>query len=159
MFRSLIRIRFLAAAVVVILLVHSVGFLSIGVLRGIEAYRLIAQGPGWQGQERPGLHIAESVDALLFTLVLLVLAIGTASLFLTSPTKEGQQHLPEWMRIKNLTELKLLLWEAILAALVVAAVTGIIADLHELEWRHLVMPAAILILSISYYLLKRSSSQ
>ena len=45
------------------------------------------------------------------------------------------------MRIKSLTELKLLLWEAILATLVVAAASSIIAALPHLEWKHLVLPA------------------
>ena len=62
------------------------------------------------------------------------------------------------MRIKSLTELKLLLWEAILATLVVAAASGIIAALPHLEWKHLVLPLAILVLSVSYFLLKRTES-
>jgi uncharacterized membrane protein YqhA len=158
-FHSLVRIRYLAALVVLILVVHSMGFLAIGVIRGIQAYSLLAQGPPWDGEQRPGLHVAESVDALLFTLVLLVLALGTASLFLASPGKDSLESLPEWMRVKNLTQLKLQLWEAILAAMVVAAVISIIADLHSLEWRHLVMPVAILILSVSYYLLKQAGAR
>ena len=63
------------------------------------------------------------------------------------------------MRVKSLTELKLLLWEAILATLVVAAASGIISALPHLEWKLLVLPAAILILSVSYFLLKRTESK
>ena len=157
MIRSLLRIRNLAALVAVAFVVHAVGFLGLGVYRAIEAY-----GPFFGGGEReahPGRHIAESVDALLFSLVLIVLALGTASLFLTKPGKDDKSDLPEWMRIKSLTELKMLLWEAILAMLVVTAAATIIGDLPHLTWSHLVIPTAILSLSVSYFLLKRTESR
>jgi len=59
-------------------------------------------------------------------------------------------------RVESRTELKLLLWEAILATLVVTSATSIIGALHHLEWKHLVLPAVILVLSISYFLLKKT---
>ena len=71
---------------------------------------------------RPGVQIAESVDALLFSLVLLVLALGTRQP--VPPRERRTRRLPEWMRVKSLTGLKLLLWEAILATLVVTAARG-----------------------------------
>ena len=60
------------------------------------------------------------------------------------------------MRIKSLTELKLLLWEAIMATLVVAAASGFIAAMPNLEWKHLVLPVGIQVLAVSYVLLKRT---
>ena len=157
MVRSLLRIRYLATAVALVFALHAAGFLALGVLRAVQAYRLFFAPDGLSAEARPGVHIAESVDALLFSLVLLVLSLGTASLFLaTSDDTEDKQKLPEWMRVKSLTELKLLLWEAILATLVVAAASGIIAALPHLEWKLLVLPAAILLLSVSYFLLKRT---
>ena len=143
MFRSLLRIRYLAAVVSLVFAVHAIGFLFLALLRGERS----------SGEGRPGIHIAESVDALLFSLVLLVLAIGTNSLFLAG--SDEQQSLPEWMRVKSLTGLKLLLWEAILATLVVTAATSLIAAIPDLEFRHLILPVAVLILSVSYFLLKR----
>lgn len=158
MVRSLLRIRYLAAVVALVFALHAAGFLVLGVLRAVQAYRLLFK-PGSLGPEgRPGVHIAESVDALLFSLVLLVLSFGTAGLFLTTADTDDGRKLPEWMRIKSLTELKLLLWEAILATLVVAAASSIIAALPRLEWKLLVLPAAILVLSLSYFLLKRTES-
>ena len=159
MVRSLLRIRYLAAVVALVFALHAAGFLVLGVLRAVQAYRLLLAPNSLRPEERPGVHIAESVDALLFSLVLLVLSFGTAGLFLTTTTDtDDKRKLPEWMRIKSLTELKLLLWEAILATLVVAAASGIIASLPHLEWKLLVLPAAILILSVSYFLLKRTES-
>ena len=159
MVRSLLRIRYLATGVALVFALHAAGFLVLGVLRAVQAYRHLFTPSGLQPEARPGVHIAESVDALLFSLVLLVLSLGTASLFLTTTDTEDTRKLPEWMRVKSLTELKLLLWEAILATLVVAAASGIIAALPHLEWKLLVLPAAILLLSVSYFLLKRTESK
>ena len=153
MFRSLLRIRYLATVVSLVFAAHAVGFLFLALLRGYHAYSLLLRGERSSGEGRPGIHIAESVDALLFSLVLLVLAIGTNSLFLAG--SDEQQRLPEWMRVKSLTGLKLLLWEAILATLVVTAATSLIAAIPDLEFRHLILPVAVLILSVSYFLLKR----
>ena len=153
MFRSLLRIRYLAAVVALVFALHSAGFLALALLRGYHAYSILLRIDGGSGEGRPGIHIAESVDALLFSLVLLVLALGTSSLFLAG--EDDQRRLPEWMRIKSLTGLKLLLWEAILATLVVTAATALIAALPDLTWTHLILPTAVLILSVSYFLLKR----
>ena len=159
MLRHLLRIRYLAVVVALVFAVHAAGFLVLGVLRAFQAYDLLLRPEALRGQAPPGVHIAESVDALLFSLVLLVLSLGTAGLFLTVPDDAGQPNLPPWMRIKSLTELKLLLWEAIMATLVVATASGFIASMPHVEWRHLVLPIAILVLAVSYFLLKRSESK
>jgi uncharacterized membrane protein YqhA len=157
LFRYLLRIRYLATVAVVIFALHAVGFLGLGVLRGVQAYSLLAQMPGGHGEQRPGVHVGESVDAALFGLVMLVLALGTASLFLKSPGGEEDRDLPAWMRVKSLSELKLMLWEAILATFVVSAATGFMANLPHLTWNALLLPAAILFLTVSYFLLKRTA--
>ena len=159
MFRILIRIRYLATVVVVLLAVHALGLLTVGAIRTYEAYHMLWQGPSWQGEDRPGIHIAESIDALLFALLLIVLASGTAGLFLTGPGKGVDSQLPDWMRVKNLTELKLLLWEGSLMVLVVASMTTFIANVENPHWLLLVLPAAILLLSVSYYLMKRATRE
>lgn len=153
----LIRIRFLAVFVVIILVLLALALLAVGGLRAYEAIQLLTQGPGWQGGDRPGIHIAESVDALLFALVLLVLAIGTTSLFLGGSSGSEGHPIPAWMKVKSLTELKLLLWEGILLTMVVAAMTDIVTHMTDLSWVNLVLPSAILTLSMSYFLLKKGA--
>jgi uncharacterized membrane protein YqhA len=159
MFRLLLRIRYLAAVVALMFALHAVGFLLLGVMRAVQAYRLYLEPRSLGPEARPGVHIAESVDSLLFSLVLLLLALGTASLFLPPADRDDKSALPDSMRVKGLTELKLLLWEAILATLVVAAGSAIVATLPNVEWKQLVLPTAILVLSLSYFLLKRTESK
>ena len=151
----ILRFRYLAVIVAVMLLFHAIGLLVVGVWRAILAYQMLAHGPSWTGTERPGIQIAESIDLLLFGLVVLVLAIGTASLFL-SPDGNPDRRIPAWMRVSSLSELKLLLWEAILVVLVMATLTSLVTNLEELHWNLLVMPAAIFLLSSSLYLARKT---
>jgi len=153
----MIRIRFLAVAVVILLSFHALALLAIGGARTYQAVQLFLQGPPWDGADRPGIHIAESVDALLFALVLLVLAIGTSTLFLSSASGRENESIPAWMRVKSLTELKMLLWEGILLTMVVAAMTDIMTNIRNLTLFTLILPGSILILSVSYFLLKKGA--
>jgi uncharacterized membrane protein YqhA len=152
----ILKFRYLAVVVVLVLLVHAIGFLALGVFRSIEAYQLIAAGGEWTGANRPGIHLAESVDSLLLALVLIVLAMGTASLFLRPDGRAVDERVPEWMRVESISELKALLWESILVVLVVAALTSIIAQLDHPTWELLVLPAAILLLSVGLCLARRA---
>jgi uncharacterized membrane protein YqhA len=159
MFRSLLRIRYLAAVVALVFAVHGAGFLALGLMRAYHAYARLIKDDHSGEEDRPGVHFAESVDALLFSLVMLVLAVGTVSLFLPVHAEDDRRNLPEWMRVKSLTELKLLLWEAILATLVVTAASSIIGAMPNVEWKHLALPVAILVLSVSYFLLKKTEGR
>jgi uncharacterized membrane protein YqhA len=153
----ILRFRYLATVVVAVLLIHAVGLLALGVFRAFEAYELFASGREWAGSDRPGIRIAESVDALLFSLVLIVLASGTASLFLRPGGHEIDPRVPAWMRVESISELKALLWEAILMVLVVATLTSIISHMETLHWGLLILPAAILLLSLSLFLARRAA--
>jgi uncharacterized membrane protein YqhA len=153
----ILKFRYLAVVVVAVLLAHAIGLLALGVFRAIEAYQLFASGRAWSGSDRPGIHIAESVDALLFCLVLIVLATGTASLFLRPGGHEIDPRVPVWMRVESISELKALLWEAILMVLVVATLTSIVAHMENLHWGLLILPAAILLLSLSLFLARRAA--
>jgi hypothetical protein len=76
----ILKFRYLATVVVVaVLLIHAVGLLALGVFPRVRGLRALRFRTGVAGSDRPGIRIAESVDALLFSLVLIVLASGTAS--------------------------------------------------------------------------------
>ena len=151
----ILRFRYLAVVVALMLLLHAIGLLVLGVWRGFHAYQILAQGPTWTGIDRPGIQIAESIDLLLFALVVMVLAVGTASLFLVPEGKEDRR-VPAWMRVSSLSELKLLLWEAILVVLVMASLTSLVSSIEELHWRLLVLPGAIFLLSASLFLARKT---
>ena len=148
-----LKFRYLAIIAVVILLIHAVGLLGLAMYRTYEAYHAAFQGGAEAGHVRPGIPIAESVDAALFALVLIVLALGTVSLYVTGDVADPR--IPAWMRVRSLSELKTLLWEAILLVLVMAALTSIMANTDHLGWDLLVLPVAVLVLAAGLFLKAR----
>src|SRR5262249_7390098 len=112
----LLRLRWLAVVVALFGALNAIAFIAIGAVRAFEAYRMIALGPPWTGDHAPGVVLARSVDAFLLAMVFLVFAIGVMTLFLSRDAGHGFENIPEWMRVKSLSELKFVIWEAILAA-------------------------------------------
>jgi uncharacterized membrane protein YqhA len=148
----ILRLRWLAVVIALFSALHAVAFVAIGIVRGIQGYRLILAGPPWDGEQSPGVHLARSVDAFLLAMVFFVFAIGVSALFLARGGNTALDLVPEWMRVKNLSELKFLIWEAILVALVVASVEGFVSSAHELSWNVLILPVGILILASGLFL-------
>jgi uncharacterized membrane protein YqhA len=152
----LLKLRWLAVVIAFFGALHAIAFVALGVIRGFEGYRLLFHGPPWSGEETPGIYIARSIDTFLLALVFLVFSIGVLELFAAHNDDRGLERVPPWMRVKSLAELKFIIWEAILVALVVASVEGLIASPHDPRWTALVVPIALLILALGLFLAKKA---
>jgi len=155
MIRLLLQLRWLAVAIALFSALNAVAMVVVGAVRAISAYIVIFEGPPWTDEHRPGLMLAESIDAFLIAMVFVVFSIGTTTLFLVRSERELES-IPAWMRVHDLAELKFLVWEAILAALVVASVAGEVGVVGERLWTMLVLLVAMLILAAGLYLTRRS---
>ena len=103
------------------------------------------------------VDLLNAVDIFLVAIVFYVLSIGIMILFnnsnATFPVK-----LPEWLRIKNFLHLKIILWEAILTTLVVSYLAALAEKKIngvEITWQHLIVPVAVLLISLSLFLVRR----
>jgi uncharacterized membrane protein YqhA len=155
MIRLLMQLRWLAVLIALFSALNAVAMVAVGVVRAVSAYVVIIEGPPWTDEHRPGAMLAESIDAFLVAMVFVVFAIGTTTLFLVR-NESALESIPAWMRVHDLAELKYLVWEAILAALVVASVAGEVGVVGERSWTVLVLPIATLILAAGLYLTRRS---
>lgn len=158
-FEQLLKIRYVAAVVVVLAVLHALCFLVMGARTAVEAYHHVLTGGPEGAAVRPGLELLHSLDFLLVALVLIILALGVAKLFLLRPGALAgrRSSLPSWLDVDSFGELKLLLWETILVALLVVALSSLTAGLSsELRWNALVLPAAILLLAVSLFCVKRA---
>jgi uncharacterized membrane protein YqhA len=154
-FQQLLKIRYLAIVIVALSVLHAVAFLVMGTRIALHAYWHLMDDPA-AGWSRPGVELLHSLDFLFVALVLLVLGLGVAKLFLLKPSEEETQPLPGWLRIQNITQLKVLLWETILTTLLIVSLSDLIRDLFtKLEWSALAMPVAILILALSLFFMKK----
>ena len=154
----LLKVRYLAVVVVLVAVLHAVAFLVMGVRIAVKTYVHIAHGAVVGSPEAPGLELLHSLDSLLVGLVLIILATGVAKLFLV-PSDEATTRslaLPSWLDIKTFTDLKVLLWETILLALMIIGLSTLTVSVQgQLQWTALIIPCAILLLALSLYFMKR----
>ena len=61
----LLRLRWLAVVIALFGALHATAFIAIGVIRGIDAYRMILHGPPWTGEEMPGVQLARSMSHMI----------------------------------------------------------------------------------------------
>jgi uncharacterized membrane protein YqhA len=154
--KHLLKVRYFAVIVALLAVLHAMAFLVMGTRAAFHAYALVLRG-GDGPSHRPGVELLHSLDFLLIGLVLIILAFGVAKLFLVTPSSIAKDSLPTWLRIETFTDLKVLLWETILTALLIIGLSEISTDiLGVLEWSTLVIPGSILLLAISLYFLKKA---
>ena len=97
------------------------------------------------------------MDLFLIAIVFFVLALGIILLF-ADPSKVLPVNLPEWLRVKNFMQLKVILWEAILTTLVIAFLTSLAGKKingEVIDIQILIIPAGILLVALSLFFLKR----
>jgi uncharacterized membrane protein YqhA len=154
--KHLLKIRYLAAVVSVLSILHALAFMAMGTRTAVHAYAMVLRGESGSGAQRPGIELLHSLDFLLVGLVLIMLAFGVAKLFLLSPKAVDDDSLPNWLHVDSFSDLKFLLWETILTALLILALSVVTSELLEkMTWTALVVPAVILMLAISLHLMRR----
>jgi uncharacterized membrane protein YqhA len=158
MFEHLLKVRYLAVVIVILAVLHALAFLVMGTQIALRTYwHLLHESLAAEGAAaRPGLELLHSLDFLFVAIVFVILALGIAKLFLLDPEAVERARLPTWLKIDDSGELKVLLWETILTTLLIAGLSHLVAGLvGKVDWSVLVIPAAILILSMSLYFMKK----
>ena len=153
--KNLFKIKYLATVINALIAVVMFGLILLGVLYTIHGF--VEMGHIDRLHERdfhPGLILIEALDVFLIALVFLVFVVGINVLFIQHSNKEYLDNIPKWMRIKNYTDLKLLLMEAIITTLFVIFISAMVRQGDKLSWNFLAFPGSILLLSISLKLIK-----
>lgn len=133
------------------MLTNSIAMMAIGIIKGVKGYVMIAGFFDSDDHSQPGILLAESVDALLFSLVTLIFFLGIIKLFVSN--NQSEYNLPEWLNIKDFNQLKTLLWEALLVTLVLTFTIDVLRHDNILDWKTLILPASIILLSGSLRLM------
>jgi uncharacterized membrane protein YqhA len=107
------------------------------------------------------IGIMEGVDTLLVAVVLFIFSYGLLVIFFSSREELlDQLNVPKWLRMKSFLDLKIILWEAVLTTLVIGFLIAVAET--ELEDKVpgidiLYIPAAIALITISLFLLKKDN--
>lgn len=150
MIERILKIRHIYLVAVFFTLINSIFFLAAGAMRSLHGYREYIRL--WSGHSEvgsPGVYLAEALDSFLLALVSLIFGLGILKTFVTYHVDDAK--LPPWLHIHDFKQLKVLLWETILVTLVVFSINFF----TEVSLKTLILPAAVLILSLSLYLMKR----
>lgn len=148
----LLKFRYIFIVGVFFLLVNSVFILIAGVVESVKGYIAFIKF-GFQSTEtvRPAAHLLEGLDYIVFAMVFMIFGLGLGQLFLFGEWQA--KHLPAGLKVNSIKELKVILWETIVVALVIFCVTHLLRnDLNE--WDILPFPILILILSIALFFMK-----
>ncbi len=147
--------RIIAILIALFLFINSLAFNIGGIWLSCKGIYLIIKGE-MLTEVRPGVMIMESIDVFLLALVFLVFAIGIIKLFVPDAHQSIKVRNLHWLKIENFTDLKMLLWETVLTTLVVFFVTGYVHNEEYVDWKMLTLPVSILLLAISYLIMKKS---
>ncbi|MRR21629.1 hypothetical protein EG830_01445 [bacterium] len=153
MFEKLLRFRYIMIIAVIIMLVSSLFFLIGGTVMSVKAYiHFIQMGLTPTGDYKAGLSIMNGLDAFMLSIIFMIFGLGIGRLFLFDRTPD--EKVPSWLRFHDLKGLKVLIWEAILVTLVIFSLHDLLLpEGHALET--LIFPGAILILTLSLFLMRR----
>ncbi|MEX0635293.1 MAG: YqhA family protein [Ferruginibacter sp.] len=152
MIKKILGIRYIFIIAVIFLLLNAIVFTFVGVRHCIHGYiGYVEIGFSPEENLRPGMHLLEALDSFMVALVFMIFGLGIGRLFLF-PDSSGE-HLPRWLQINNLKELKVLLWETILLTMVIFCVSNMISG-NTKSWELLLFPGVILILSLSLFLMR-----
>jgi len=156
MFEHLLKIRYIVVVVVLFAALHAVTFLVMGVQSAIVAYKHVLGLSSAESTARPGLEILHSLDLFIIAIVMVVLALGVAKLFLLDPGAKQHAELPAWLQIDRISQLKVLLWETILTFLLILGLSELTSALFGTpDWKVLLVPAALLLLALSLFFMKK----
>lgn len=145
-------LRITISIICVFTFINALVFVGISVYHSVHAYTIIATG---SMADRPGIYLAEALDTFLLAMVFIIFAIGIGKLFVPDSKLLKKIHL-DWLNPKSFSDLKGILWEAVLTTLVVLFATSIIHQLDNLALEHLIIPAAILLIAVALRMMKSS---
>ena len=142
------KVKYLALIVSILLLISGILAISLGAIRLVESIlQLLGIHEG-----KPGIHLIESVDTLLFALVILVLAGGIFKLFI------GNEHTFKesavFSKLNSFMDLKVLLWETLLLTLTVWCALSFFVDPEMQNYEQLILPVSILLLALALKFIK-----
>lgn len=155
-----LQLRLISLVAVFSLFFGSALMFAVGFCKTIGAFLILFPGIA----EKLPYHLSESalisvaliqaVDAFLFALVLLIFSYGIYILFVHTEAPEELSHLPPWMQVQSIGELKTTLFQIIIVILAVNVLEYVIMVGPEaLKWESLIIPVTIFCLAAALRLM------
>jgi uncharacterized membrane protein YqhA len=154
-------LKFVISTIAVLVAMAGVALALIGIYEFVIAVSHVASADREHVAGLIATGLLKTVDMFLMVIVFFVFALGVLILF-DDPENTLPVRLPHWLQIKTFIQLKVILWEAILTTLVVSYLAGLAEkkfDNHTTSLYDLVIPAAILLIALSLFFLKKGEGK
>ena len=140
--------------------IAAIVFVGVGVEVAISAVKAVLAGDIHTGSNN-GIKLIEMLDLFMVAFMFFVIGLGFSKLFLPSSflSRFLDRLRPSWLNVSNFTELKMLLWEVLLTAIVIVFVGDVYMAEGHYNWTMLLIPSAILLLSASMFLIKKGDKK
>lgn len=142
------KVKYLALIVSILLMISGVLAIVLGAIRLVESI-LVMLGIH---EGKAGIYLIESVDTLLFSLVILVLSGGIFKLFVGDENTLSENIV--FSKIKTFMDLKVLLWETLLLTLTVWCALGFFINTESQNYEQLILPVSIVLLALALKFIK-----
>jgi len=142
------KVKYLALIVSILLMISGILAIALGAIRLVES---ILQMVGVH-EGKPGINLIESVDTLLFALVILVLSGGIFKLFIGNESTFKESAI--FSKLNSFMDLKVLLWETLLLTLTVWCVLSFFIDPEDQNYEQLILPVSIVLLALALKFIK-----
>ncbi|MBO9198886.1 MULTISPECIES: YqhA family protein [Niastella] len=150
---KLFRPRFAFQIISLFCLIDAFFFIIIGIYKSAKAVVLLYKsfiGKEWLN---PGLQMVESLDSFMLGILFVIFSYGIYRIFVLH--HEENARFPSWLNVHSFSELKFLLWETVLVALIVFSLQILVRN-EDLSWEVLLLPGIIFLLSAGYYLVNKT---
>ena len=148
----LLRLRYVFIVVSLFSFISCLFFIGVGVVETVHAFSLVFSSMGGEKWANPGIALFEALDRFLIAVVFYIFGVGMIKLFMPEAFRDAE--LPKWLDIRDIKELKILLWETVLVTLMVLSVTKLVTNRDDLTWNTLILPAVIATLAASLFFMR-----
>lgn len=157
MFSYFFRLRYMIIFIIMSTILGSALMIAIGMIETFEVFGMYFSNNPLPEEfaeisraEVAGLMMVGVLDSLLFGLVLIIFSYGIYVLYIHD--HQAGVELPEWLKIRDVEQLKKTLAQVIVIILFVKFLEITLEKIAQhngvFEWEHLVLPMSIFLLSL-----------
>jgi uncharacterized membrane protein YqhA len=150
---KMFRPRFAFQVVSIFCLLDAFFFILMGIYKSVKAIAYLYKSIVGKEWLNPGLMLVEALDSFMLGILFIIFSYGIYRIFVLH--HEDNARFPSWLNVHSFSELKFLLWETVLVALIVFSLRVLVQN-EEMSWKVLYLPGIIFLLSAGYYLVKKS---
>ena len=155
--RLFVTLRSIIMVIALLVFTAGISITLLGIYDFIHVFTYFSDYKGDILIKMIAVGLLQAVDLFLVAIVMFVFSVGLLVLF--DNKEEIPLKLPEWLKVKNFMQLKIILWEAILTTLVISYLAGLVQAKMNGEIitvASLIIPGGILLIALSLYFLKKS---